>query len=343
VSAIDVHLLPVGHPARAAAARALVVTAVSAVVFTVFAFVTTQVKVVRAVSPWQDDPYDAVVTFTLFFVPGLSVVTALRTLLCRRAQPLPVYRIEQILRAGVLVLALIEITVLSDWIALVLRADRQLWSDRTPLLVLALAIVTVLAATSHVLARRTRTMTPRQRLDDGDWLDDVIVGVDVLAAGRAADASRFGGLRRLLLVVVSFTRAHFVVMTALGSAVVSGLVIGQLAVAEGSANALLIVVEAVVFAGGTFGFVMIADAWLRLAAAPRRAKHTVARVGSTVAALALPASLAVRDLIWSATGHPAEVQTAEQLAVLTFTSAAVCGVVASVVSYAIVTSSARHE
>jgi hypothetical protein len=341
VSETDVQLLPVGHPARAAAARALGATAVSAVVFTVFAYVTTQVKVVRGVSPWQDDPYDAVVTFTMFFVPGLSGVTALRALLCRRAQPLPVYRLEQILRAALLVLALIEITVLADWIALVLRADRQLWSDRTPLLVLGLAIVMVAAAVSHVLALRARAMTPRHRLDDGDWLGDVTVAVGVVAA-RAADPSRSAGLRRRLLVVVGFVRAHFVVMTALASTIVGGLVVGQLAVAEGSANAFLFVIEAVVFAGGTFGFVMIADAWLRLAVRPRLATHTVARVGSTVAALALPASLAVRDLIWSATGHSAGVQTAQQLAAVTVTSSVVCGVVASVVAYA-VTSSARRN
>lgn len=331
--AIDINVLPVGHPARPAAARALAVTAVSAILFTVFAGVTTQVVAVRAVSPWQDDPYDAVVTFTMFFVPGLSAVAALRALLCRRAEPLPTYRVDQLLRTALLVLALIDITVLADWISLVLRADQQLWSRRTPALVLGLAIVTAAAAMSHVSVRRARTMAPHHRLDDGDWLGDVVVAVALLAA-RTGDPSRFTGLRRILAVIVRFTRAHFVVMAALGSIIAGVLVVARLAVAEGSSDGALFVIEAVVFAGGTFGFVMIADAWLQLAATPSSSKHTVVRVGATAAAAALPISLALRDLIWSAIGrHTTDVQTAQQLAAVTLTSAVICGVVASVVAW----------
>jgi hypothetical protein len=85
---------------------------------------------------------------------------------------------------------------------------------------------------------------------------------------------------------------------------------------------------------------MIADAWLRLAATPGP-RHTVARVGLTSAALALPVSLAVRNVLWSATGHTGGVQTAAQLGAVTLTSAVVCGVAASVVAYA-VSSSARR-
>ncbi len=339
--AIDIQVLPVGHPARPAAARALAVTAVSAVVFTVFAAVTTQVASVRAASPWQDDPYDAVVTFTMFFVPGLSAVAALRVLLCRRTEPLPTYRVDQLLRTALMVLALIDITVLADWISLVARADRQLWSSRTPVLVVGLAVVSIAAAISYIAVRTARAVEPRHRLDDGDWLGDIVVAAALIAV-KTGDPSRFTGLRRFLEVVVRFVRAHFVMMAALGSITAGVLVIARLAVAEGSSNRGLFVVEAVVFAGGTFGFVMIADAWLQLAATPSHAKHTVARVGATAAAAALPTSLALRGVILSITGHAADVQTAQQLATVTLTSAVICGVAASLVAYA-VTSSGRRS
>jgi hypothetical protein len=132
------------------------------------------------------------------------------------------------------------------------------------------------------------------------------------------------------------------VMAALGSMIVGTLVVARAAVAEGSSDGALFIVEAAVFAGGTFAFVVIADAWLQLAATPGGARHTVARVGATAAAAALPTSLAMRDLIWSATGHKAEVQTAQQLASITVASAIICGVVASMVAY-VVTSTARRN
>jgi hypothetical protein len=332
LSASDVEVLPVGHPARPAAARAVSVTAVSAVLFAVFAAVTTQVHAVRVASPWQDDPYDAVVTFTMFFVPGLSAVAALRVLLCRRARPLPVYRVDQLLRAALLVLVLIDLTVLADWTALVLRADRPLWSGRTPLLVLGLVAVTVVTAGSHAIVRRARTMAPPHRSGDGDWLGDIVVAATLLA-GRTGDPARLAGLRRILAAGVRFTRAHFVGLAALGSIAAGVLVVAGLAIGEGTSDAALLIVEAAVFAGGTFGFVMVADAWLQLAASP--AAHMVARVGATAAALALPLSLALRDLLWSATGHSGGVQTVGQLAAVTATSAAICGVAASVVAYAV--------
>ena len=64
--------------------RALWSTAGMVVVFTAFAVVTTQVKTVRAGSPWQDDPYDGVVSFTVFLVPALAFLIAVRVGLSRR-------------------------------------------------------------------------------------------------------------------------------------------------------------------------------------------------------------------------------------------------------------------
>lgn len=81
--------IPAGHPARASARSALLAALAGGVMFTVFAYVTTQMRSVRSGSPWQDDPYDTVVTFTMFFVPFLVLLMTLRLPLCRRGEPLP--------------------------------------------------------------------------------------------------------------------------------------------------------------------------------------------------------------------------------------------------------------
>jgi hypothetical protein len=103
--------LPPGHRARPGAAAALWTSVAGAGAFTVFAYVTTQLHAVRAGSPWQDDPYDTVVTFTMFSVPLLGAITALRALLCRRGEPLPLYRIHQLLRAALVNTLLVAVTL----------------------------------------------------------------------------------------------------------------------------------------------------------------------------------------------------------------------------------------
>jgi hypothetical protein len=55
----------------------------TACLFEVLTVLATQDKTVRAASPWQDDPYDAVVSLTQFAVPMLALVIALRLLAWR--------------------------------------------------------------------------------------------------------------------------------------------------------------------------------------------------------------------------------------------------------------------
>ena len=128
-------LFPVGHPARPVVRSALVASVLNAVVFTVFAYVTTQVKAVRHGSPWQDDPYDTVVTFTMFFVPIVTALIVPRMLLCRRNQSVPLHRAAQLLRASVVSALLVTATFATDWAAVIARADRSLWGSGTPWLI----------------------------------------------------------------------------------------------------------------------------------------------------------------------------------------------------------------
>jgi hypothetical protein len=54
-----------------------------AVVFEALTVLATHDKTVRAVSPWQDDPYDVALSHSQFAVPMLAAVIALRLLAWR--------------------------------------------------------------------------------------------------------------------------------------------------------------------------------------------------------------------------------------------------------------------
>jgi hypothetical protein len=162
-----------------------------AVVFTVFAYVTTQVKAVRHGSPWQDDPYDTVVTFTMFFVPILTALIVLRMLLWRRDEPVPLHRAAQLLRASVVSALLVTATFATDWAAVIARADRVRWDRGTPWLVSVLALVSVLVAVNWGMLARTRGLLPHQ--DDGQTLLTFVSGLltgAVVFAGMMARSYR---------------------------------------------------------------------------------------------------------------------------------------------------------
>ncbi|MEU0572149.1 hypothetical protein ABZ297_43040 [Nonomuraea sp. NPDC005983] len=58
--------------------RALAQALACALAFTALAYVTTQNKLVRQGSPWQRDPYDLVVSLTIFLVPALAALIVAR-------------------------------------------------------------------------------------------------------------------------------------------------------------------------------------------------------------------------------------------------------------------------
>src|SRR5690349_5461513 len=188
--------------------RALWATAGMVVVFTAFAVVTTQVKTVRAGSPWQDDPYDGVVSFTVFLVPALAFLIAARVALTRNRLMEPVYRASLV--AGALVAA----TAVTDWVAVALRADSPLWNGWTPWLIGALGAVTVVTA--------------------------VVVPVVWQARRRVADADPPGDwLADLPLPAKAFVRRHIVAIAALASLAGSLAITTAEAVGEGWTSPLL--------------------------------------------------------------------------------------------------------
>lgn len=319
-------VLAVGDPVRPAVGTALAAAVANAAVFTVFAFVTTQVRAVRNGSPWQDDPYDAVVSFTLFFVPLVGVLIAMRMLLCRRGDPLPLYRVAQLLRAARVCSVLAAATYATDWSALALRADRALWNGGTPLLVAALGAVTVLGAADWPAQARARRLLPGPDTYEirGDWLDDAWALAN-LPAARLPRPARALVARLERADTVGWIRGRFTSVLAAGS-VFAGLLVA-IGLARENGFGLLFVGDVLWFAGGAFAFFTVCDAVLQLTIRPPRGPvRQAARVAVAAGAVALPASLALRDGIAGALGLT--VETPAALIVLTVVAALSTGMVA---------------
>ncbi len=223
---------------------------VTAVGFTAFAVITTQVHGVRMGSPWQDDPYNGVVSLTQFFVPALAVLVLARTTLCRRRVPQPVFRIDQLLRAAVVGTLLVAVTVAVDWLAVAVHADRRLWDQGTRWLIIALIPLTAVVIASLRLQRRAFRQLPSRdrRRPDGDWLDDL--------GGVLHGPAMIGWVRNriMALTVVASSVAGFLVSTAQ-------------AIGEGWSSPLLFVAMTAAAAGGFFGLSLLSVRVLQIAVA----------------------------------------------------------------------------
>ncbi|MFI1098604.1 hypothetical protein [Streptomyces sp. NPDC020917] len=340
--AVDATLL-VGHPARAAVGRAARDGLAAAVLFTAFAEVTSHVRAVRAGSPWQDDPYDAVVSFTLFLVPALAALAAARSVLLRRDEPQPRFRIGQLQRAWGLCAALIATTALTDWTAVALRADRGLWTGVTPWLVTALVLPTAAAAVAGAAVLRVRRLLPPCGRGDsavaGDWLDDLAPMVRDLAVHLPAPLTRAvdrAVTHRRFTSAVQFTRRHVVGLAGAAAGLGGALLAAAEAVGEGWTDPLLWLTAASVHAGGFFAFAMLCNATLSIAVpranGRRRGSARAARHAVTAAALAVPLTGALRAPLRPLIGRT---DTVPALAELVFAGAAVAGVLTFVVAVAL--------
>ncbi|HEY3506384.1 MAG TPA: hypothetical protein VGN37_26790 [Actinocatenispora sp.] len=167
-----------------------------AALFTAFAAATTQVRGLRAHSPWRDDPYDVVVSFTQLLVPVLAVALAIR-LAGRHAAGT-----RELLRGGRVLVGMVAVTAAADWVAVALRTHGHGWGGTGRWLVAALAVVTLAVATTAAVLRRATRRTvhsgPAPDATAPDWADGVLDGIGTVV-GRWRPA---GPLARWLTDVV---------------------------------------------------------------------------------------------------------------------------------------------
>ncbi|MFJ9694321.1 hypothetical protein [Kitasatospora sp. NPDC101183] len=298
------------RPLTRAQRRALGACLALALAFTAFAYTTTQLRALRSGSPWQGDPYDAVVTFTLFLVPALAGLSTARAWLCRGGAPQPGYRVDQLLRAARLATLLVALTVATDAAAAALRAEHERWDGRTPWLILALLPLAI--GTAHclrLLRPAVRELPPEERRrPGGDWLDDL-----ALLAAPLLD----------LTAAVRVLRRHLVAAAAGLSLLAGGLLVTGQAVGEGRPAPLLALLELTVFFSGFFAFCLLGDAALRITVDGGR--WSPARAAAFAAALAVPVVGGLRDPVWTLAGLPGRVDTAGRLLALVAVAALLAG------------------
>jgi hypothetical protein len=255
-------------------------------VFECCTVLATQDKQVRAVSPWQGDPYDTAVSLTLFTVPVLAALIALRLLLWPAAGQSD--RAQQLIRAVAVLAAMVGLTAGAEWAAVAVGAHRASWNWMTAALIAALAVVSALTVLLAALLARAFRSRPAEGWRH-DWLGDLFL-LAALVPGIRRWANRD---------CAAWVRLHavsvFAGLSALaGVAEVSGMIIG-----EQWRDPVLISWAILVVTAADLSCCLVGNAVAGFVARPARSspQRTAERavVGGTIAVLL---ALAFRDQIW---------------------------------------------
>jgi hypothetical protein len=259
--------------------------------FEVLTVLATQDKTVRAASPWQDDPYDAVVSLTQFAVPMLALVIALR-LFAWRAPDAP-DRERQMVRAAGAMTTLTGLTLVFEWAAVIGGAHAPYWNTWTSTLISGLVVTSTLTvAVTALLVRRRRPRGSYGRWRH-DWLGDVVLLCDRIPVLRrwATPEAAAWVRRRAMTVFVTLS-----VLAAVGIA-------GSLAIGERWTNPLLIAWALIVETTSNLAFCVIGNAVAGFVARPPRTRaRRVAETSVVAGCLAIQVTLAFRDALWAALG-----------------------------------------
>jgi hypothetical protein len=205
--------------------------AVAVVAYAALIFVTTQVKIVRAASPFGDDPWDVVVSYGAIFVATVVGATGVRSLRHRasRLEPMIAARI----RTGVaMTLVTIGVTLISDVSALLFASlpEPEAAADGRVALIVALIAVsgatamvaTALLIRARVFAAPSRAPLPAVVAFEPDVLDDLLGlardGARLLPQVRSAIDRLISLVDRFLATSSASPRRHRLVFGVLGAA-----------------------------------------------------------------------------------------------------------------------------
>ncbi|MGH7640737.1 MAG: hypothetical protein ACREOL_07530 [Candidatus Dormibacteria bacterium] len=314
--------LPVDDPRRLPIRRAVFGT-LWAVAFFVLLTATKAVPSVYDHAPWLNDPYDVVISFTVFFVPLAAACLTVQVLLCVRSEALSVRRVGAILRASRVIVIAAAIEIVTDWVALGLGANRAAWTvTQTGLEVSLLVLATATAAVAALLlVRAPRLPGGMIRLQDEevtDWLGDAMT-----LARR--ESRRLGSYMHLAVRLVEWSdqavlprmRRHPVWTAAAASAAFSLTVLGWQAYREGYFTSVALIAMGLGFCG-MFAFLMGAGSYLGLIAStsPSRGVERRGIDASVVGCGAAILALAFRNFLWPIVGSSTSSAGPSQFAVL---------------------------
>ena len=308
LDARSVAVLSVGDPRRERVGRAVLGTLLTAGSFVAFAYAVKEVRPLASHAPWQDDPYDTVVSFAIFLVPLAASLVGLRALPCRRGSALPLARIADVMRSCRVVLAAVSVTLVTDWLSVGLRADAGAWNVTTGLLVAALSLTTVMACWTTSTLRSAARDIPL--LPTGDVGPDALADAITLAKGGSRRLGPLGPPARALLSwlerrAAPRVRRHPVGVAALFAACFGMAITSGAALEEGGGPVLALFF--VVGTCGIYAFTIAAGAYLGVVRAdrPLRGPRRSLALASVLAAAAIPLALAFRGMLWGSIGRTA--------------------------------------
>jgi hypothetical protein len=298
----------VGDPRRRQLGWAAVGTLVVAALFVVFALAVKQFRVLSDHVPWQNDPYDAVVSFTVFFISLTGAMGIVRISLCRRNQPLPVARVISVLRGGRVLVGAMLVTVLADWVSIILGADRATWNNTTPATIAVLAVVTVLLIAAAGVQLRASQLTRglRHGVHGPDWFSELVSAAELYASWlgplRVIGVRVIRWIDRRLVLVI---RRDPVIAAALAALAFGSLLALNTLLREGPGPAVWL--DILVGGCGMFAFLVAAGAYMELVGASRPAAGTRRRVidAAVAGCAAVPAAVAFRAWLWWIVGTDA--------------------------------------
>jgi hypothetical protein len=295
--------MDVGDSRRPLIGRAAFGSVLASGVF--FAFtLTKQIKPVYLHAPWENDPYDTVFSFTMFFVPLVAACVLVRVSLCRKSQPLLTSRAAAILRGCRVAVGAIAVELLSAWAALAVGANRPQWTGvATGVLVALLLIATVVTGkvlTALGRAPRLHALSESAVMPEPDWLADLV------AVGER-ESRWLGPLRGPGLALLAWTdrslvvnvRRHPLVCAAIASAAFGVSVFGYQGLRERYILSVTLLAMGLGFCG-MFAFLVLAGSYLRIVRSPNRLFGIRRRAldAAVAACIAAISALALRGSLW---------------------------------------------
>jgi hypothetical protein len=295
-------LIPVGLPWRSALRRPVFGCLMLAAVFFLCTAPVKQTASLYNHAPWLNDPFDTVISFMMFFVPLIAAFCVPRVMLCRRAEPLPAARVLDVLRGCRLVLAGVGLTLLTEWVSVVLRENRAQWNGATWLQVGLLAVMSI--ATAWLLRDLRRLGLPRRAgAESGaspDWIADAVRFADhcsrlVGPLGRPVVRLLNWGDRR----AVGAIRRH-PVWTAAAACIVFGAGAGISQGIQESYRGEVTSLVSLLLAAGMFGLMVAAGSYLGLIRSNSPLTGARRRVVDAVVitCIGILVPLAMRDHLW---------------------------------------------
>ena len=256
--------------------------AAAAVAYAALYFVTTQVRIVRAASPFGDDPWDVVVSYGAIFMAIVVGATAVRSIRHRAPRLEPV--IAARIRTGVaMALLTMGLTLASDVSALLFAPlpDPAAADDGRLALIVGLIVVsgaTTMIATGLLIRAGTiaaRTTTPQgEDASEPDILDDLLglarEGAALLRPIRTPVDRLTGFIDRFLATAPASPRRHRLAF-GIVAAVAAGLALDVWhAIVEGPWGSLVALgLFAILTAGGVLAVYLATLGPLRLIRPPR--------------------------------------------------------------------------